>query len=143
MSKGKHVPGSYMVLGCDGVGKVVKLGSKATSFKVGDTVFFAGDGGRQGTYAQFIAVDERIIAHVPETLSQRDVAGVPMCALTAWELLIDNMDVNPIAALPSLPQESRCSCWKCYTYQVAYNHYHSKADPMHAHPELEEDAKKR
>jgi len=47
------------ILGYDGAGVVVKLGSEAKIFKEGDEVYFSGLVSRNGTNAQFIAVDER------------------------------------------------------------------------------------
>ena len=38
-----------------------------------------------GCNAEYIAVDERIIAHKPKSLSFEEAAAIPLTALTAWE----------------------------------------------------------
>lgn len=81
--------GGAKVLGFDAAGVVVEVGSEVTDFEVGDEVFYAGDVTRAGTNAAFHAVDERIVGHKPETLDFVQAAGVPLTAITAWEMLFD------------------------------------------------------
>ena len=56
------------ILGFDGAGIVEQAGSAATLFHAGDEVYFAGDATRQGCYAEFVAIDERIVGHKPKAL---------------------------------------------------------------------------
>lgn len=79
------------VLGYDGCGVVKDLGSSVKSFAVGDEVMFAGDITRNGTNAEMIAVDSRICAKKPSSLSHSSSAALPLVAITAWELLFENL----------------------------------------------------
>jgi NADPH:quinone reductase-like Zn-dependent oxidoreductase len=60
-------------------------------FKVGDEVWYAGDITRQGAYAQYQIVDERIVGTKPSSLSYAEAAALPLTTLTAWELLFDRL----------------------------------------------------
>ncbi|NUT58993.1 MAG: alcohol dehydrogenase catalytic domain-containing protein, partial [Agromyces sp.] len=50
-----------IVLGYDAAGTVVAAGSDVTLFSPGDEVYHAGVNNRQGTNAEFHAVDERLV----------------------------------------------------------------------------------
>ncbi|MFT8807320.1 zinc-binding alcohol dehydrogenase family protein [Gluconobacter sp.] len=82
------------VLGYDAVGTVVATGGQVRGFRAGDRVFYAGSALRQGSNARFQAVDERLIARAPKTLSDAEAAALPLTALTAWELLFDRLGVR-------------------------------------------------
>lgn len=93
---GEPVPDAPRILGWDGAGVVVQVGSAAGRFEVGDEVYFAGDITRPGAYAEYVAVDERIVARKPASLSFAEAAAVPLVALTAWEALVETMGLaNP------------------------------------------------
>jgi NADPH:quinone reductase len=79
------------VLGFDGAGVVEAVGPKVTTLAVGDEVFYAGDITRPGSNAELQAVDERIVAERPGTLSFADAAALPLTSLTAWECLFDRL----------------------------------------------------
>jgi zinc-binding alcohol dehydrogenase family protein len=83
------------ILGFDGAGIVEQVGSEATLFHVGDEVYFAGDATRQGCYAEFVAIDERIVGHKPKTLSFTKAAAIPLTGLTAWEAFFEQMHMEP------------------------------------------------
>lgn len=91
-----HTPaqGNYRVLGWDASGIVTAVGEQVTQFKVGDEVYYAGAMNRQGAYAQFQAVDERLVALKPKSLSFAQASAIPLTALTAWETLFDRLDIN-------------------------------------------------
>ena len=82
------------ILGWDAVGEVVELGSAVDQFKVGDRVWYAGDLTREGSNAEYQAVDERIISLAPHSLSNNEAAALPLTALTAWEVLFDRFDLT-------------------------------------------------
>ncbi|OSP56154.1 zinc-binding alcohol dehydrogenase family protein [Pseudoruegeria sp. SK021] len=77
------------ILGFDAAGIVVEVGSDVTAYQVGDAVFYAGDVTRPGSNAEFQAVDERIVGRKPTSLDFTDAAGMPLTAITAWEMLFD------------------------------------------------------
>ncbi|NCT48429.1 MAG: zinc-binding alcohol dehydrogenase family protein, partial [Paraglaciecola sp.] len=87
-------PGEYEVLGYDASGVVQAVGADVTRFKVGDAVYYAGSVVRPGSNAQLQLVDERIVSLKPQQLSFAQAAAVPLTALTAWEALFDNMQVE-------------------------------------------------
>ncbi|MBK8045730.1 MAG: zinc-binding dehydrogenase [Anaerolineales bacterium] len=70
------------------------VGAEASKFAVGDEVYFAGDITRQGSYAEFVAVDERLVGRKPRRLSFDEAAAVPLTALTAWEGLIEMIQAD-------------------------------------------------
>ncbi|MBU3024926.1 zinc-binding alcohol dehydrogenase family protein [Zobellia galactanivorans] len=83
----------WKVIGWDATGVVKEVGEDATLFKVGDEVWYAGDFTRQGSYAQFQVVDERIVGKKPASLSYAEAAALPLTSLTAWEMLFDRLEV--------------------------------------------------
>jgi zinc-binding alcohol dehydrogenase family protein len=92
--QGQPVPNGQQIVGWDAVGEVVVVGSEARRFAVGDGVYFAGDITRSGSYAQYVAVDERIVGTRPKTLSDAEAAAVPLVALTAWEGLLETLGAD-------------------------------------------------
>eukprot|EP00246_Nothoceros_aenigmaticus_P016876 TRINITY_DN78_c0_g1_i1.p1 TRINITY_DN78_c0_g1~~TRINITY_DN78_c0_g1_i1.p1 ORF type:complete len:330 (-),score=65.05 TRINITY_DN78_c0_g1_i1:413-1402(-) len=89
-----HVPGY------DVAGLVVKLGSDAKGFKVGDEVYADVNESsifkpkRFGTLAQYVAVEERLVALKPRNLSFLEAAGIPVAFLTAQQAL-DTVSFKP------------------------------------------------
>lgn len=81
------------ILGYDAAGVVVETGSDVTLFRPGDEVWYAGDATRPGTNAEFHAVDERIVGRKPASLDFAEAAGLPLTAITAWEMLFDCLRV--------------------------------------------------
>jgi len=84
------------VLGLDLAGTVVELGEAVEGFTVGQEVFGmpGGIGGAQGTMAEYIAVDARLIATKPHTLDMREAAALPLVFITGWEGLVDRANVR-------------------------------------------------
>lgn len=91
-----HQPaeGQHRILGWDAAGIVRAVGPAATGFKPGDEVYYAGAINRPGAYAQYQAVDARIVAPKPASLGFAEAAALPLTALTAWETLFDRLRVN-------------------------------------------------
>lgn len=78
-----------LVLGNDVAGVVTAVGAKVSNFKVGDAVYARPDKSRIGTFAEFIAVDEKDVALKPKNLSMEQAASIPLVGLTAWQALIE------------------------------------------------------
>jgi NADPH:quinone reductase len=79
-----------LVLGVDAAGRVVRAGSEARRFLVGDRIFgqFLHDPVGTGTYAEFAVVPERnAVIPIPEGLSDREAAALPMAGMTARDAL--------------------------------------------------------
>lgn len=85
-------PGGRVLLGLEFAGVVVGKGSAVTNFKVGDRVFGTGDMTRDGAWAERLAIDHRIIAHLPDSISFTDAASVAVGAVTAWEAVFRDQD---------------------------------------------------
>ena len=86
--------GTPKVLGYDAAGIVKQIGSAVSKFSIGDEVFYAGDITRPGTNSELHAVDERIVGKKPSSLGMAEAAGIPLTAITAWELLFDSLCVT-------------------------------------------------
>ena len=84
-----------IVLGYDGAGIVLEVGSETRLFKVGDRVMFAGALNRQGTNAELTVVDERLVGRVPEGVEFAVAAAIPLTGLTAWEGLVEQLGLKP------------------------------------------------
>ncbi|MFD0390587.1 zinc-dependent alcohol dehydrogenase family protein [Tistrella bauzanensis] len=85
------------VLGCDMAGVVVALGDGVTGFAVGDRVFGSPGGVKtvDGTNAEYVRADARVLARMPSGLGFREAAALPLVSITAWEGLIDRARVEP------------------------------------------------
>ncbi|WQG59045.1 zinc-binding alcohol dehydrogenase family protein [Pseudomonas sp. RTB3] len=86
--------GAAKVLGWDVAGVVKAVGSDVTLFKPGDKVFYAGSLVRPGGNSELHTVDERIVGHMPKSLSFAEAAALPLTAITAWELLFERLQVR-------------------------------------------------
>jgi NADPH:quinone reductase-like Zn-dependent oxidoreductase len=96
----------------DGVGEVVETGAGVSRVRVGDRVagcFFQGwvsgeptmekaattlGGPLDGMLAEYRALNEGGVVHVPEHLSDEQAATLPCAALTAWSALVTYGKVN-------------------------------------------------
>jgi NADPH2:quinone reductase len=86
--------GESKQFGFDAAGTVVAVGDEVVGFAVGDEVYYAGDITRDGTDADFHAVDERIVGHKPATLDFAAAAALPLTAITAWESLFEKLRLD-------------------------------------------------
>lgn len=92
MRRGADAPAA--VLGFDAAGTVVAVGPEVTLFAPGDEVYHAGVINRQGTNAEFHAVDERLVGRKPANLSMAEAAAMPLTTITAWESLFDRFRLD-------------------------------------------------
>ena len=78
------------ILGWDFSGAIDQLGpGVAAAWKTGDEVYARPDIGRNGAYAEYIAVKASEIQHKPKTLDHVHSAAIPLAALTAWQAIFD------------------------------------------------------
>ncbi|WDL95658.1 NADP-dependent oxidoreductase [Alicyclobacillus sp. ALC3] len=84
-----------LILGWDVAGVVAKVGEKVEHFQVGDEVFSRPATERNGTYAEYVPVDERLLAKKPTNITFEEAAAVPLAGLTAWEALHEIANVSP------------------------------------------------
>ncbi|WP_299472682.1 zinc-dependent alcohol dehydrogenase family protein [uncultured Roseibium sp.] len=80
-------PALPAVLGMDFAGTVEAVGEGVTEFEAGDEVYGCAGGlmELQGTLAEYICADARLIAHKPKALSMREAAALPLVGITAYE----------------------------------------------------------
>lgn len=73
------------VVGCDLAGTVEAVGPGVTMFKPGDRVWGSNQGllGRQGTFAEYVAVEECWLYRTPSGVSDRDAAATALVGITA------------------------------------------------------------
>jgi len=83
-----------LILGHDVAGIVTKVGKNVKKFKVGDEVYARPADHRIGTFAEFIAIDERDVALKPKNISMEEAASIPLVALTAWQVLIERVQIK-------------------------------------------------
>jgi len=77
------------ILGYDVSGVIEALGDGVDDFAVGDEVFYTPEiFGSQGSYAEYHAVDEAIVAPKPERLSHVEAASLPLAGGTAWDAVV-------------------------------------------------------
>jgi zinc-binding alcohol dehydrogenase family protein len=88
-------PGGRVLLGWEFAGVVAGTGPAVRNFKAGDRVFGTGDMSRDGSWAERLAVDHRILAKIPDEISFVDAASLPIGAITAWEAMFRDQDALP------------------------------------------------
>src|SRR4051812_39197504 len=73
------------ILGCDLAGTVEEVGASVKRFKRGDRVWGTNQGllGRQGTFAEFAAVDEQWLYSTPEKVRDEEAAAISLVGITA------------------------------------------------------------
>ncbi|HET7843065.1 MAG TPA: zinc-binding dehydrogenase [Xanthomonadales bacterium] len=93
---GGAAPALPAVLGADVAGVVAAVGPGVQRFAVGDAVYgcVGGVRGLQGTLAEYVAADERLLARAPHVLPLADAAALPLVAITAWEGLVEEARVQ-------------------------------------------------
>jgi NADPH:quinone reductase-like Zn-dependent oxidoreductase len=84
-----------LVLGTDGAGIVVAKGARVRRFRLGDRVYgFKAGGAKGGFYAQYVAVDERAVGHMPSHLNFLQAAAGAVTGLTALQGVEDALKVR-------------------------------------------------
>ncbi|MFH1918266.1 MAG: NADPH:quinone reductase [Planctomycetota bacterium] len=73
------------IVGCDLAGVVEAAGPEASRYRPGDRVWATNQGllGRQGTFAEYAAVDECWLYPTPERVSDREAAAIALVGITA------------------------------------------------------------
>ena len=79
-----------IIPGAEVSGVVAALGFGTAGFAVGDEVYGLTDQWRDGTAAEYVAVEARNLAPKPQTVDHVHAAAVPRAGLTAWQALFDH-----------------------------------------------------
>src|SRR3984885_5306128 len=75
------------ILGRDFSGVVAATGAEVSDFKAGDPVFGVNDAGKEGAYAEKLAIRAAIVARKPERLSHLQAAAMALTGITAiWAI---------------------------------------------------------
>jgi NADPH:quinone reductase-like Zn-dependent oxidoreductase len=78
-----------LILGWDVSGVIAEVGKDVTGFKIGDEVFSNTENHRNGSYAEYVAVNESEVALKPKNITFEEASIIPMAALTAWDALVN------------------------------------------------------
>jgi len=87
-------PAFPLILGRDFSGVVSALGEGVTDLRLGDEVFGVLETGREGAYAEKIAIGAAIVATKPAALSHVDAAALALTGLTALCSLEDALQLK-------------------------------------------------
>jgi NADPH2:quinone reductase len=79
------------IAGLEAAGEVAALGDGVSGFKIGDRVMTMCFGG----YAEYVAVDHRVVVQVPQRLSWAEAAAIPVAYMTEHDALITNARLQP------------------------------------------------
>jgi NADPH:quinone reductase-like Zn-dependent oxidoreductase len=83
-------PRTLVIPGAEVSGVVAALGFGTAGVAVGDEVYGLTDQWRDGTAAEYVAVEARNVAPKPQTVDHVHAAAVPRAGLTAWQALFDH-----------------------------------------------------
>ena len=84
------------ILGGDVAGQVEAIGNNAKRFKPGDEVFgYLPSATGRGTFAEYVCAKENTITLKPANLTFKQVAAVPVAAMTALQGLRDKGNIQP------------------------------------------------
>ncbi len=83
-------PKSPSILGHDVAGVVTALGYGTTGLSIGQRVFGITDWHRDGTLAEYVAVESRNLAPLPGDIDFAVGASLPISGLTAWQGLFQH-----------------------------------------------------
>lgn len=76
--------GKSTIMGLEAAGTIIEVGSEVTRAHKGDRVCCLLDG---GGYAEYVAVHEDLLIHIPEEMSYKEAAAIPEVFLTAYQSL--------------------------------------------------------
>ena len=83
-----------LIVGWDAAGQVVEKGNNVSNLKLGDQVYVYAPISEQGAYAEYLAVDSRLVASAPKSLDIVTAAAVPLAATTAWQALVEGCQLK-------------------------------------------------
>ncbi len=78
-----------MIPGMEVAGIVEQVGDSSTKFKVGDAVYGDLSEFGYGSFAEFLCVDEKALAHKPDSMSFEEATSIPHAAMLALQGLRD------------------------------------------------------
>jgi len=98
-----------LTLGSDVSGTVVALGAGVGAFALDEAVYDATNDQFVGGYAEYALVEAGKIAPKPAALDHVTAAGLPVVAVTAWQMLFEHARIEPGQTILGEPvQANRC-----------------------------------
>jgi alcohol dehydrogenase len=85
-----------ITLGMDFSGVVTEVGSNVFDFKIGDEVYGQANylDGDSGSFAEFISVNAKTVAHKPINISHLKAAALPLAGISAWQAVVDYINIS-------------------------------------------------
>ncbi|KAF4044664.1 putative highly reducing polyketide synthase apmlA [Phytophthora infestans] len=81
-------------MGFDVAGIIVESGTDTHQFKVDDAVFAMVPFSSFGTFAEFVAIDEKFVALKPNNITFEEAASIPYAALTSYQALHEHANLK-------------------------------------------------
>lgn len=83
-----------LTLGNECSGVVVQVGQNVTDIQMGDHVYTRLPLHKIGAFAEYVAVDRRAVAKMPEGYDFATAAAIPLTGLTAYQGLVEELEVK-------------------------------------------------
>lgn len=84
-----------LTLGNECSGVIEEVGSKVTGFQKGDRVYTRLPLHKIGAFAEYVAVDQKAIAKMPEGYDFNTAAAIPLTGLTAYQAIVEELEAKP------------------------------------------------
>jgi NADPH:quinone reductase-like Zn-dependent oxidoreductase len=84
-----------LILGRDMSGRVEAVGPGVTRLRPGAEIYARADIRRDGTYAQYLVIEESRVALKPTSIDHIHAAAIPVTGLTAWQALFETAQLAP------------------------------------------------
>ncbi len=84
-----------LTLGNECSGIVEQVGSRVKGFQKGDRVYARLPLDKIGAFAEYVAVDQKAIAKMPEGYDFNTAAAVPLTGLTAYQAMVEELEAKP------------------------------------------------
>ena len=82
------------ILGLDVAGVIDAVGEGVEGWQQGDAVFYHGNYGRPGGFAEFTVTTARTLVRTPQGLSAIDAAALPCAGFTAYQALVEKLHIQ-------------------------------------------------
>lgn len=84
-----------LTLGNECSGVIEKVGKKVADFQPGDSVYTRLPLHKIGAFAEYVAVDQKEIAKMPEHYDFATAAAIPLTGLTAYQAIVEELEAKP------------------------------------------------
>lgn len=84
-----------LTLGNELSGVIEKTGKNVLGFKKGDKVYSRLPINKIGSFAEYVAIDQKDISHMPKNLDFNEATAIPLTALTAYQGLHEELEAKP------------------------------------------------